>query len=69
MNHAETFYIISVDRTNISNPIITLDSKILFTHFAKTENYGGVDFDIRAEVGLLSRNVVYRGDPETSSAN
>lgn len=42
---------------------------MLFTHFAKTENYGGVDFDIRAEVGLLSRNVVYRGDPETSSAN
>jgi hypothetical protein len=24
---------------------------------------------MRAEVGLLSRNVVYRGDPETSSAN
>ena len=24
---------------------------------------------MRAEVGLLSRNVVYRGDPETSSVN
>jgi len=24
---------------------------------------------MRAEVGLLSRNVVFRGDPETSSAN
>jgi hypothetical protein len=24
---------------------------------------------MRAEVGLLSRNVVYRGDPETSLAN
>jgi len=26
MNHAETFYIVSIDRTNINNPIITLDS-------------------------------------------
>ena len=24
---------------------------------------------MRAEVGLLSRNIVYRGDPETSSSN
>ena len=69
MNHAETFFIQSIDRTNISNPVITLDSQMLYTHFAKTENYGGVDIDIRAEVGLLTRNVVYRGDPETSSAN
>jgi hypothetical protein len=52
MNHAETFYIKSIDRTNINNPVLTLDSQLLFTHFAKTENYGGVDFDIRAEVGL-----------------
>ena len=69
MNHAETFYILAIDRSNINNPVLTLDSQLLFTHFAKTENYGGVDVDIRAEVGLLSRNVVYRGDPETSSAN
>jgi len=69
MNQAETFYIKYVDNTNINNPVLTLDSPLLFTHFAKTENYGGVDFDIRAEVGLLTRNVVYRGDPETSKAN
>ena len=69
MKHAEKFYIKAIDRTNINNPVITLDSQLLFTHFAKTENYGDVDFDIRAEVGLLSRNVVFRGDPETSSAN
>lgn len=24
---------------------------------------------MRAEVGLLTRNVIYRGDPETSSKN
>jgi hypothetical protein len=69
MNQAETFYITAVDNTNINNPVLTLDSLLLFTHFAKTENYGGVDFEIRAEVGLLTRNVVYRGDPETSSSN
>jgi cell migration-inducing and hyaluronan-binding protein len=69
MNQAETFYIKAVDNTNVNKPVLTLDSPLIFTHFAKTENYGGVDFDIRAEVGLLTRNVVFRGDPETSKAN
>ena len=69
MNQAEKFYITAVDNTNINNPVLTLDSQLLYTHFAKTENYGGVDFEIRAEVGLLTRNVVYIGDPETSSSN
>ena len=25
MNHAETFYITAIDRTNINNPVLTLD--------------------------------------------
>jgi hypothetical protein len=29
----------------------------------------GDEIEMRAEVGLLSRNILYRGDPETSAAN
>lgn len=33
------------------------------------QHYGNDFIDMRAEVGLLTRNVKYRGDPETSLAN
>jgi hypothetical protein len=43
---------------------------LYYKHFAATERFGSDDFiDMRAEVGLLTRNVVFRGDPETSSRN
>lgn len=60
--------ILSVDSTK---KILTLDQPLEFKHFAETQYYGddGDFIDMRAEVGLLSRNVVYRGDPETSPAN
>lgn len=31
--------------------------------------FGNFDIPMKAEVGLLTRNVLYRGDPETSSVN
>jgi len=34
-----------------------------------TQHYGTDSIDMRAEVGLLSRNVVFRGDPETTIPN
>jgi hypothetical protein len=40
-----------------------------YKHFAKTEWYGDEWIDMRAEVGLLTRNVKFRGDPETSFNN
>jgi hypothetical protein len=49
--------------------VITLDRKLDFKHFAATQTYGNKTIDMRAEVGLLSRNVRYRGDPETSASN
>ena len=49
--------------------MITLDKPLEFKHFAETQHYGNETIDMRAEVGLLSRNVVYRGDPETSTVN
>lgn len=38
-------------------------------HYAGIETYGDDEIEIRAEVGLLSRSVTYRGDPETSATN
>lgn len=34
-----------------------------------TQAYGNTTIDMRAEVALLSRNVVFRGDPASSSLN
>ena len=58
-----------IDNTNPNKPILTFDSPLEFQHFAKIEQYGSEFIDMRAEIGCLSRNVKYRGDPETSSQN
>ena len=39
----------------------------MWKHFAAIETYGDVEIDMRAEVGLLTRNVVFQGEPETSA--
>ena len=63
--------ILAIDRTTTSRPVLTLDQPLAYKHFAATETVGtqGEFIEMRAEVGLLSRNVVFRGDPETTSAN
>ena len=54
-----------------STPVILLDAPLEHKHYAGIQTFGdGSDFiEMRAEVGLLSRNVKYRGDPETSEEN
>jgi hypothetical protein len=71
MNQAETRTIISVgaDASDSTKPVLTLDRPLVYKHYAASETYGTKDVDFRAEVGLLSRNVKYRGDPETSAKN
>lgn len=59
----------SIDKTNVDNPVITLDLALEYKHFAMIQWYGNEFIDMRAEVGLLSRNVVYRGNPEDSLPN
>jgi hypothetical protein len=44
----------------------TLDEPLEWKHFAEIQYFGDEFIDTRAEVGLLSRNLVYRGYPETS---
>lgn len=53
-----------------ANPVFTLDRPLMYNHYAGVENYGVSDvIEMRAEVGLLSRNVIFRGDPATSALN
>lgn len=59
--------IASIDRTDPDKPILTFTDPLEYKHFAKIEEYGGEEIDMRAEIGLLTRNVKFRGDPETSS--
>ena len=59
----------SIDNSNPNVPVVTLDSPLEYKHFAKTEWYGDEWIDMRAEVGLLTRNVKFRGDQETSAKN
>ena len=57
--HAEKRTIIAIDRTNPEKPIITMDKAFEYKHYAATEKYGDETIDMRAEVGLLSRNVKF----------
>jgi hypothetical protein len=65
----------SVDNTDPSKPVLTLTSNLVYKHYAAIDSYGtpgyptGDFIEIRAEVGLLTRNVKYQGDPGTSATN
>lgn len=48
---------------------LQLDKAFEYKHYGSLEDYDGESVDMRAEVGLLSRNIVFRGDPETSSTD
>lgn len=60
--HAEERTIVSVTNAD-TNPVITLDRPLVWEHYAGAQQFGADTIEMRAEVGLLSRNVVYRGDP------
>ena len=53
--------------TAISGKTITVDSPFSHKHFAGIETYGSDQLEMRAEVGLLTRNIKMMGD-ETSVA-
>ena len=55
--------------TAVSGNTFTLDQTLKFTHISEVPMFDGVEMPMQGEVGLLTRNIVYRGDPETSSAN
>ena len=41
---------------------LTLDKPLEYTHYAGEQTYGDETISMRAEVGLLSRNIKYRGE-------
>ncbi|XP_062574409.1 fibrocystin-L-like [Saccostrea cucullata] len=44
------------------NRTITLTEPLKYEHLGVTETFDGTDVDFRAEVGMLSRNIIVRGD-------
>ena len=44
------------------NKTLTLTSKLLYRHLAKNYKVGEKQFDMRAEVGLLTRNIKIKGE-------
>ncbi len=54
---AETFTV-----QKVTGKTVTLDKAVTFMHYGQLQTYNGVSVDQRAEVGLLSRNIVIQGD-------
>lgn len=57
--------IAEIDRADPTKPILRFAEPLEFRHYAEDYQVGteGEFITMRAEVGVLSRNVVYRGDP------
>ena len=47
--------------TAINGNVITLDRPLTFTHLSVTRNVGDTSVSIKAEVGLLTRNILFQG--------
>lgn len=62
-NEAESVRIVAV-----AGASITLAEPLRFTHWGTMQTIAGTSVDERAEVGLLSRNVVVRGDERSDIA-
>jgi len=57
--------ITEIDKSDSTKPILRFAEPLEFRHYAEDYQVGteGEFITMRAEVGVLSRNVVYRGDP------
>lgn len=53
----------------IDGSTITLEEALEHRHLSVAPEFGGVEMPMRAEVGLLTRNVLFRGDPSDSRAD
>ena len=52
---------------SVSGPSVTLAEPLRSTHWGTVQTIGGTEVDERAEVGLLSRNIVVRGDERSDA--
>lgn len=55
--------------TAISGNQVTLDRPLLYRHYGELQTFEGKVLDSRAEVGLLSRNIVIAGDAASTATN
>ncbi len=53
---------------SVSNNVVQLETALQYTHFAQVLTFDGKSFNVRGEVGLLTRNIVFKGD-SNSEAN
>jgi cell surface hyaluronidase len=53
--------------SNVEGRRLTLDAPLNWQHWGRLQKFGGKVLDERAEVGLLSRNVVVRGDDASTN--
>jgi cell migration-inducing and hyaluronan-binding protein len=61
MNQAEEFTI-----SSINGSTVTLSGALKFMHYGVAQSFGGKTLESRAEVALLTRNVVIRGEEASS---
>ncbi len=63
MNQAEDF---TITNTSQNGTVITIDRPLSYMHYGRIDTYSNGerswDLDMRAEVGLLSRNITLKGD-------
>ncbi|HEY8256932.1 MAG TPA: G8 domain-containing protein [Gemmatimonadales bacterium] len=52
---------------SISGANVTLSQPLLYSHYGQLQTYAGTTVDERAEVGLLTRNIVIQGDSASSA--
>ena len=78
LEHTEEFTIAEdVDNSGSTGSVISLNRKALHQHYAKSVNYTATnangnkvkELTMRAEVGLLTRNVVFKGADDDSVEN
>jgi cell migration-inducing and hyaluronan-binding protein len=64
-NNAERRIIKTITTVN-QKSILTFDKPLLNRHYSAVETYGTEQFSMRCEVGLLTRNILIRGNPADS---
>lgn len=65
-NEAERRIISSIDTTKT---LITVEDPFVFTHLSQSESVNGVILNVKAEVGLLTRNVLITGTQDSLGSN
>jgi hypothetical protein len=66
MSDAELAEIAAIDNSSGTTSVITTKEPLKAMHYGEIETYGDEFIDLRGEIGLMSRTIIYRGDPEHS---